>query len=240
MHVSGLRPGFLRAIAAAVISVGLAACFVGTARAQANIPGYPDSIFAFDPREIAMLPPYCIHTQHFRAQIPEGNNPQEIDKWTAFFGDTFQHLHHYCYGLMDSNRANLLAKERAARRFYLQNSVREFDYVLERAPKDFILLPEILTRKGENLLRDGQGLLGIEQLQRAAELKPDYWTPYAYMSDYYKDSGDLKKARELLESGLAFSPDSKGLRRRLGELDVAAEKRKSAPRSGSRQDSATR
>src|SRR4051812_39160268 len=44
-----------------------------------GIPGYSDDIrYAFDPREIALLPPYCIYTQVFRDNVPGANDPAEI------------------------------------------------------------------------------------------------------------------------------------------------------------------
>ena len=41
------------------------------------------------------------------------------------------------------------------------------------------------------------------------------------MSDYYKQAGDLKRARELLEKALAISPNSKQLHLMQAELDNA-------------------
>jgi len=213
---------FLAAFAASV-----ALWVPGLAYGQGEVPGYPPSIHAFDAREVAMLPRYCIYTQEFRGIVPGGNNPEQIERWSSVMGDTFIHMHHYCYGLMKVNRGTLLARDAYVRRSYLQDSINEFDYVLRAAPQNFILLPEILTKKGEVLIKLGQGPKAIEPLQHAAELKPDYWPPYAHLSDYYKETGDLKKARELLETGLSFSPDAKGLQRRLTELDAEVTKRKS-------------
>ena len=171
-----------------------------------------------------MLPRYCIHTQMFREKTPGGNNAQEIERWFSVMGDTFHHMHHYCLGLMSNNRAMLLARDPQIRRFYLQNAIIEFDYILERAPQDFVLLPEVLTKKGENLIRTGKAPIGIGQLERAIELKPDYWPPYAKMSDYLKDKGDLQRAREILEKGLSAAPDAQALKRRLAELDTRTDK----------------
>ena len=103
--------------------------------------------------------------------------------------------------------------------FYLNDSILEFEYVLRYTPENHVLLPEILTKKGENLIRLGRAALGIQDLRRAAEIKPDYWPPYAIMSDHYKANRDIDKAREVLEKGLEFSPDAKALKRRLSELD---------------------
>jgi Flp pilus assembly protein TadD len=119
----------------------------------------------------------------------------------------------------------LLARNQQIRTFYLGSSIDEFDYVLRSAPADFVLLPEILTKKGENLIRLGRNTQGIRELGLAIELKANYWPPYAVLSDFYKKSGDLANARESLEKGLEFSPDSKALKSRLAELASAKAKK---------------
>lgn len=211
----------------AALAGGIALSVPGSVHAQGGVPGYPESIHAFDPREMAMLPRFCLYVQDFRGVVPGGNDPAQIERWSSIFGPTYLHMHHYCYGLMKVNRGTLLARDAYVKRFYLQDSIHEFDYVLERAPQNFILLPEILTKKGEVLIKLGQGPQAIVPLERAAELKPDYWPAYAYMSDYYKEIGDLKKAREILERGLSFASDAKGLRRRLADLDAETSKQRS-------------
>jgi hypothetical protein len=214
----------------ASVVLALALCLPTHAAAQRSIPGYPDDVRGYDPREVAMLPRYCIYTQNFRDHVPGGNDQVEIDRFYAMWGQTFHALHHYCWGMMMTNRGSFLAQGMKLREFYWRDAINEFDYVLERASPDFILLPEILSKKGENLLRLGLAAQAIDTLTRAAEVKPDYWPPYAYLSDYYKEAGDLKKAREWLERGLSLSPNAKGLTRRLAELDEKETKRETAPR----------
>jgi len=167
-----------------------------------------------------MLPRYCAYTQGFRDHVPGGNNPDEIQRWSSMLGETFNAMHHYCYGLIKTNRAVLLSRTEQSRRFYLNDAISEFDYVLNGAPPDFVLLPEILMKKGENLIRLDRAESGNLLLQRAIELKPDYWPAYAVMSDSYKKKGDLKNAREVLEKGLLASPDAKALKERLANLDA--------------------
>jgi tetratricopeptide (TPR) repeat protein len=179
-----------------------------------------------EPGLVAMLPPYCKYTQDFRARLPEGNNPLEIERWTAVMGATFNHMHHYCYGLMDTNRASFASKTPEQRRYQLSISINEFDYVIQRAPAEFPLLPEILTRKGENLIRLERGEEGLIDLRRAIEIQADYSPAYAAISDFYKDSGRTAKAREWLEKGVAAAPNSHALTRRLAELDAAKGKPK--------------
>jgi tetratricopeptide (TPR) repeat protein len=200
-------------------SLLLSLSFYCSLAAAQEVPGYPPTVEAYDPREVAMLPRYCIHTQLFRQRVPGGDNREQIELWRAFMGPTFDAMHHYCWGLMKTNRAILLARGQQARQFYLNDSINEFDFVLRHAKDDFILLPEILTKRGENLIRLGRGPVGILDLERAAELKPDYWPPYAHMSDFYLGLGEFDKAREQLTRGLQSAPDAAALKRRLAELD---------------------
>jgi tetratricopeptide (TPR) repeat protein len=196
--------------------------------ADSIIPGYPDAVeTAFDSREVELLPPYCKHTQLFRDRVPGGNNAAEIERWSKLFGSSYSALHHYCWALMKTNRALFLARSTQTREFYLRGAVGEIDYVLERSSPSFVLLPELLTKKGENLLRLGRGPNAVVELQRAIETKPDYWPPYAALSDYYKDIGHRVLSREVLEKGISAAPDAQALRNRLAALDGSKETTKS-------------
>jgi tetratricopeptide (TPR) repeat protein len=119
---------------------------------------------------------------------------------------------------MATNKA-MVAPSRRERLHHLDTSIKEFDYVIRLAKTDFVLLPEILTKKGQNLIRFNEPAKGIQELQSAIELKPDYWPAYIGISDYYKDAGDPARAREWLERGLVATPEAKPLKRRLAELE---------------------
>lgn len=197
--------------------------------AGAHIPGYPDNVeYGFDPREVALLPNYCKYTKVFRTSVPGGNNKAEIERWYATMGRTFDAMHHYCWSLMKMNRALLLARDKQTREYYLRSSIDDINYVLHFAPQNFVLMPELLTKKGENLIRLGRPVEGVTQLERAIQLKQDYWPPYADLSDYYGKTGDVAKARELLEKALTFAPQEKALTRRLADLEDTKAKKKSA------------
>lgn len=183
------------------------------AQAQADPHTYEASL-------VLKLPPYCKYTMFFNARVPGGDNREEMDRWKNIMGPTFIHMHHYCYGLMATNRAIYSSPTHEARLHNLGVSITEFDYVIQRAPPDFALLPEMLTRKGESLISLDRGPEGVGVLRRAIDLKPDYWPPYAAASDYYKDHGAPAKAREWLEKGLAAAPDTRALTRRLAALDA--------------------
>ena len=200
-----------------------------------NIPGYPERVEGYDAREVAQLPKYCPHTLEFRAHVPGGSNDTEIKRWTSLMGPTFNAMHHYCWGLMHTNRALYLAPTKQLRDFHLGASIDEFNYVLRHATDDFVLLPEILTKKGENLIRLGRGPLALMELERAIAVKPDYWPPYAALSDYFRDAGDIEKAKQALERGLAAAPDTQALKRRVADLQKP--KAKASDSTGSKKKS---
>lgn len=201
-----------------------------------GLAGYPPSVDAYDVREVRMLPKYCIYTQLFRDHVAGANDKAMIDEWQAKLGQSFFSLHHYCWGLMKANRALLLDIGDQNRQFYLADAINEFNYVIERASDDFILLPEILTSKGKNLVLLGRGPVAVLMFERAAELKPDYWPPYAQLADYYKGIGEITKAQGVLQKGLSFSPEASALKRRLAELpSTAPSKKRPAPSSAAQQ-----
>lgn len=206
----------------------VAALLNGGAGSAQEIPGFPPlnphTLLngPYDPRELGMLPRYCYHTQIFRQFAPGGSDQQQIDKWYAVLGKTYHHLHHYCWGMMKSNRAKFLARDHRVRQFYLNDALQEFDYVIERAPDDYVLLPEILTKKADNLFKLSRAPVAIFQLKRAIQLKRDYWPPYAALADHYKDVGQVAKARKILEEGIAATSSAPALTRRLNELGRGA------------------
>lgn len=210
---------------------GLAWGLFGCSHAQ-DVPGYPplnpQTLLQgpYDPRELALLPRYCYFTQVFRQIAPGGNDKQEIEAWYAALGDTYHHLHHYCWGLMKTNRAVLLARDRRVRDFFLHDALGEYEYVIDRSPANFVLLPEMLTKRGENLLLLGRAPLAILDLERAVEIKPDYWPAHAKLADHYKAIGDAHKARLQLEAGLKAAPGTGALTRRLAELGTAENRAK--------------
>jgi tetratricopeptide (TPR) repeat protein len=175
----------------------------------------------YEPSLVLRLPPYCKYTMFFNAKVPGGDNRVEQERWKNLMGPTFIHMHHYCYGLMATNRAIYLSPTREARNHNFGISIQEYDYVIQRAPEGFGLLPEMLTRKGESLISLDRGPEGVGELRRAIDIQPDYWPAYAAASDYYKEHGAPSKAREWLEKGLAAAPDTRALTRRLDALNIS-------------------
>src|SRR5262249_40319009 len=140
--------------------------------------------------QLSMLPRYCLYTEAYRGRL--GANPVEEAKYKALLGNMLIHLHHYCYGLLYTNEFTMGTGSTLEKLRGLRGSLAEFDYVLRSARAtnpNFVLLPEIYWHKGKNMLRLGL-VGGIFELEQSIKIKPDYWPPYADLSDYYKKTGE--------------------------------------------------
>src|SRR5689334_11635690 len=66
--------------------------------------------------DTATLPPYCKYTQYYRENVSGGNDPAQIARWARVLGEqNFIHLHHYCFGLENSNQALYFSRTRQER-----------------------------------------------------------------------------------------------------------------------------
>ena len=159
--------------------------------------------------DFAMLPPYC------KVKLKSGSNTSQYKSWQARLRG-FGHVHHYCAALHTVKLADR-ELDRNKRKWLLQSTISDFEYMQQHAPNTQ-LMPEILTQKGKVLLRLERSGEAIIALQKAVELKQDYVPAYIAIADYYISLGDRKSAREIVNQGLKFSPNSKGLKRRLDKL----------------------
>lgn len=92
------------------------------------------------PAELPALPAYC--------QARFGTDEAARKASSKQMGDKhYQHIHHHCVGLNLLNRSRVTF-DKTLRRYFLQQAVNEFNYVLARWPKDYPLTAEALRGKG--------------------------------------------------------------------------------------------
>lgn len=99
--------------------------------------------------EIRMLPPYCA------ARLGAPGAAASADSWKQRLGaENYLHIHHYCYGLNFMNRARAAANKND-RKYYLQQAVNNFNYVLQRWSPTYQLSGTAKTYKSqaESMLR---------------------------------------------------------------------------------------
>ena len=91
------------------------------------------------PLELAALPDYC--------QARFGEDQAARQAFARRLGTKhYLHIHHHCVGLNLLNRS-MVTVDRNTKRYYLQQAINEFNYVLARWPKDFALTAEAETGK---------------------------------------------------------------------------------------------
>jgi len=170
-------------------------------------------------QEMKTLPAYCPYTQIISKHYGNQQSPTKFDSVTQpyveMYGADFWHMHHYCFGLVNINRA-FAARNNADKMGWLTRSIGEFDYVLSRVGPG--VLPEVHTNKGYALIllkRDGAG---IAEFKKAIAINPSYPLAYAHLSDYYEDRKKNDLALKTLEEGLTHNPDAKSLLNRYKRL----------------------
>lgn len=163
--------------------------------------------------EIRYLPEYC------KVKFEYGYNQKNpnVKKWMGILGPNYGDIHHYCKGMVLISRAD---KNPNAYSWLLQRAIGNFDYIIAAAKPGFILLPEILVKRGEVNERLNQKAEAIADYYNAIKANKSYSHPYARLSRLFMKSNDKVKAREILEEGLKHAPTSKLLKRKLDKLNA--------------------
>ena len=154
--------------------------------------------------EMAMLPSYCVDTQTF-------GDGTRISYWVGIMGKGFMGLHHYCWGLLALGRAQNTVMPQQTRRHILTYAINDFNFTLKNAAADFVLAPEIYTRRGDIQLMLSDPVAAYESFERARELKPDYWPAYSRWADVLIKANQKVEAKKLVKVGLQYAPGSKVL-----------------------------
>lgn len=162
------------------------------------------------PAEIAVLPPYC------DAKIGS-QNPAAVELWLRQLKrENWDHMHHYCGGLVDLNR--YYGGNAAQRKDSLRRAMWEFNYSLQHTQPDFYLRADMHYNRGKVWRLQGNDGQALADFQRAIELSPGMPSATLELADIYKKLGKRQQALAALTQSLERFPDHKGLHRRYLEL----------------------
>lgn len=161
--------------------------------------------------EMLLIPRYCPDTMGFNYGDAYHNTSPNANKWVGLMGKGFWAVHHYCWALIDLQRALRHNTPPQIRQGLLESVLSDYRYVVNNVPPDFILLPEILTRIGEVEIRLSHPDVADQAFSRARELKPDYWPAYSHWIEYLIKVGRRSEALKVVRSGLSYSPNAKVL-----------------------------
>lgn len=161
--------------------------------------------------ELRLLPRYCPDTMGFTIYGDSTSALPRAKYWVSLMGPSFWHMHHYCAAQISLLRAKRASTSRTQRNALLLNAQDNFQYVIKNATPDFIMLPEIHTRRGETLLLLGKSKEAGEEFASARKIKPDYWPAYSRWAEYLMKNGQRAEALRLVSEGLRYAPDAKVL-----------------------------
>lgn len=171
--------------------------------------------------EMRQLPPYCPNTQIISKEYGRKQSPGSYDAKTKpfvdMYGSDFWHLHHYCFGLVNVIRS-YGSSDPKAREFNLSRSIFQYDYVLKAIKPNSMLRPELHVKRAQSLVLMKRGGEAVGDFKKAISLKADYAPAYAYLSDYYKSSGEKDLALKTLEDGLTKAPSDQSLVKRYADM----------------------
>jgi tetratricopeptide (TPR) repeat protein len=170
--------------------------------------------------EVARLPEYCQYTQSFPLAMGgfKGGPSTNQRPWVERIGDTFWALHHYCWALVNENRAAAAGVSRDEKRFLIKGAISDCNYVLANATADFPLLPEIKYKIAVYNRMLGNDAEAYIQLESVIDIKPDYWPAYRELTDLYLKIGKRQAAVEVLERGLRAIPGQPDLLAAMEQL----------------------
>lgn len=172
--------------------------------------------------EFDILPAFCHHQSHVSQR--HSNVPRSI-YWENILGDSFTHVHHYCWALVNLGRSYRTGMAKEQRRTALISAAGDVNYVIERSRPDMPLLAEFHTTRGQALLLAGETKEAEASFATARQIDPTYWRAYLIWAVALKQNGKSKEAAELVAKGLEHSPDSKGLKSLANEFQPNAQKK---------------
>lgn len=128
------------------------------------------------------------------------------------------HMHHYCDGLRFMDRAYASMRNKADMKYYLQEAIGGFDYVLGKTQESYSMRGEVHLGKARALKLAGRNAEAVAEFNKALSYKADSPEIYRALADHYYDTGNKQKAMDLVIEGLQRNPNSKGLKRRYSEF----------------------
>jgi tetratricopeptide (TPR) repeat protein len=163
------------------------------------------------PEEMALSPRFCPDVQGYGRSGTRDAPSAAAKRWVSLMGDTFWHVHHYCWGQINLQRALHSSTPQQTRQHLLGSVRNDYLYVVRNASKNFILLPEIYTKIGDVELLLSLPNDANKSFAQARALKPDYWPAYSHWAEFLINAGKKADAKQLVRTGLEYSPGARVL-----------------------------
>lgn len=199
---------FIACLAIKVITVSILGTVFSASVSHARLKWEPNDA------ELRMLPKYCTT----RIIIRKDTSNEDVKKYYRIFGKDWDHMHHFCGGLANINRARASMKPAEKKQQY-RGALSQMDYMLKYSSSNFFLRAKIHVLKGDIYLETGDVSQAVNEYHKAVAFKKDYEEGYIKLSIvaliYQKNP---VTARKYLEIGLRHKPNSKKLKAALKQI----------------------
>jgi len=151
---------------------------------------------------------------------PGGFTPAEVAMCEALGmpSDGGRYQGHYCEGLIYLNRAYSSIGDKRKMGYDLSVAIDNFNYELNRKVVDKDRQAEFHVGKARALKLLGRNAEAAGEFNKALDCKINSPDVYQALADHFHETGNKKKALEMVTEGLKLSPNSKGLKRRYTEF----------------------
>ena len=162
--------------------------------------------------EVNMAAPYCMDTMGFKYGDAYSNTSPRASHWVSLMGKSFWAMHHYCWAMVNLNRAQRSTMSSLQRRNLRDSAINDIRYVIHSSSPDFIMLPEVYTTLGNTYLLQRDVRNAEKAFKAAIAARADYWPPYARWAEHLIIRGNARdEARSVVREGLTHAPGSKTL-----------------------------
>lgn len=171
----------------------------------------------FTPAEEALLPAYCEFTQTW---AKTNERQRKYAEYLRRFGNGWKHMHHYCWGLVSLSRATRHNAQVNKREYHTRKAIDDFDYVLQNAPQDFVMLFQIAYRKARALIVNQQLLEAEKVSKELLQRWPDRADSYGIAAEILLARKRPGLAGEILEKAKSIVKDTNRLKRIRAALKI--------------------
>lgn len=172
------------------------------------------------PEEWAMIPSWCADAGGFEHPEQIGNEAHRVKVFALNAAGCDGH-HHFCYGLIWSNRIFMAEHKRSKDNVHaVTRAEGDFEYMLKRSQPTCPMVYDAYIKLGEikTIVSD---FAGAEQaFTKALKNKPNRAGGYFGLSDLYETAGKPDKSIAILKQGIAANPRSSALKKKLERVQA--------------------
>lgn len=147
------------------------------------------------PHEWKLLPTACLYVEGAPRRLSE-----EARRLYAA-DDTWVHMHHYCWAIVQTFRTYNHKVSGQEARLYFIAAIENLNYVIERSRPGFPFRPDMFVRKANLLARQGSFIEAADAARQLIAEQPKLPEGYFALADVQIRAGRKDQARQTLAKG---------------------------------------